>query len=74
MFDGEEENSLASYVEETRVLELGFCKEDVVGKENMLGDHGQMLLWRTNIGNTITSHLKKAIEKHSQMLLMKNFE
>ncbi len=33
LFDGEEENSLASYVEETRVLELGFCKEDVVGKE-----------------------------------------
>jgi len=31
-FDGEEENSLTSHVEETRALELGFSKEDVVGK------------------------------------------
>ncbi len=32
-FDGEKKNSLASHVEESRALELGFCKEDVVGKE-----------------------------------------
>ncbi len=30
LLEGEEENSLASYVEETRVLELEFCKEDAV--------------------------------------------
>jgi len=32
LFDGEEENSLTSHVEERRALELGFSKEDVVGK------------------------------------------
>jgi hypothetical protein len=36
-FNGEEENSLASHVEETRALELGFCKEDVVGKKKHVG-------------------------------------
>jgi hypothetical protein len=33
LLDGEKENSFASYVEEIRALELGFCKKDVVGKE-----------------------------------------
>jgi len=28
-----EKNNLTSHVEETRVLKLGFCKENVVGKE-----------------------------------------
>jgi hypothetical protein len=37
LFDEEKENSLASHVEETRALELGFCKEDVVGKEGHVG-------------------------------------
>jgi hypothetical protein len=32
LFDGKEENSLTSHVEERRALELGFSKEDVVGK------------------------------------------
>lgn len=36
MIDGEKENSFASYVKETRVLELRFCKKDVVGKK----EHG----------------------------------
>jgi hypothetical protein len=33
LLDGEEENSLVSHVEETKALELGLSKEDVVGKE-----------------------------------------
>jgi hypothetical protein len=33
LLDGEEENSLASNVEETRALELRFSKEAMVGKE-----------------------------------------
>ncbi len=33
LLDGEEKNSFASHVEETRALELGLSKEDVVGKE-----------------------------------------
>jgi hypothetical protein len=33
LFDGEEKNSVTSLVEETKALELGFSKEDVVGKE-----------------------------------------
>jgi hypothetical protein len=37
LFDGEEENSLASHVEETRALKLGFSKEDVVGKKEHVG-------------------------------------
>jgi len=37
LLDGEEENSLASHVEETRTLELRFSKEDVVGKEEHVG-------------------------------------
>jgi len=36
LIDGEKENSFASYVKETRVLELRFCKKDVVGKK----EHG----------------------------------
>jgi hypothetical protein len=32
LIDWEKENSFASYVKETRALELGFCKKDVVGK------------------------------------------
>jgi hypothetical protein len=37
LFDGEKENSLALDVEEIRALDLGFCKEDVVGKEEHVG-------------------------------------
>jgi hypothetical protein len=37
LLDGEEKNSFASHVEETRALELGFSKEDVVGKEKHVG-------------------------------------
>jgi hypothetical protein len=37
LLDGEEENSFASHVEETRVLELGFSKKDVVGKKHVGG-------------------------------------
>jgi hypothetical protein len=33
LLDGEKENSLAFYVQETSALELRFCKKDVVGKE-----------------------------------------
>ncbi len=33
LFDGEEKTNVASLVEETKALELGFSKEDVVGKE-----------------------------------------
>jgi hypothetical protein len=36
-FNREEENSLASHVEETRALELGFCKKDVVGRKKHVG-------------------------------------
>jgi hypothetical protein len=35
LLDGEEENSLASHVEETRALELGFSKKDMVSKEHI---------------------------------------
>jgi hypothetical protein len=37
LLDGEKEYSLASYVKETRALELGFDKKDVVGKEEHVG-------------------------------------
>ncbi len=37
LFDGEKENSLASYVKETKALELGFCKKNVVGKNEHAG-------------------------------------
>jgi hypothetical protein len=37
LLDEEEENSLASHVEETRALKLGFFKKDVVGKEEQVG-------------------------------------
>jgi hypothetical protein len=40
LLDGEEENNLASHVEETRALELRFSKKDVVGKEEDVG-----ILW-----------------------------
>jgi hypothetical protein len=33
LVDGKKENSLTLDVEEIRALELGFCKEDVIGKE-----------------------------------------
>jgi hypothetical protein len=37
LLDGEEENSLASHVEEARALELEFSKEDVVGRKEHVG-------------------------------------
>jgi hypothetical protein len=35
LFDGEEENSLASHVKKTTTLELRFCKGNVVGKKHV---------------------------------------
>ncbi len=37
LLNGEEEKNLTSHVEETRVLKLGFCKENVVGKKQHVG-------------------------------------
>jgi hypothetical protein len=37
LLNGEEEKNLTSHVEETRVFKLGFCKENVVGKEQHVG-------------------------------------
>jgi hypothetical protein len=57
-------------VEETRALQLRFSKEDVIGKKKHVGKSWTNIsfLWKTNIGNTIVSHLRKAIGKDSKML------
>ncbi len=61
-------------MEETRALDLGFSKEDVVGKEEHVGGSWTNVsflclldLVENNIKNTITSHLRKTIGKYLQM-------